>query len=745
MFIPARSAVLLLLLGLSALTPAARAADPKPSEREAMYHRYLEFASLVKGGSVTPHWMADGSSFWYAEGAPAHTVICKVDPQANTKMPLFDTARLRLALTPVLGHEPPYQGLPFAEFTFVDPSEKAVQFTVEKTDFLLDLDTYTVTRALALSDAEKRRRVPQSIPQPFGWSELEAVMEVPSPDGRWFAGVKENNVWLRSSADGRSVPLTTDGVEDYGWSWNQYVQSPRWSPDSFKLAVLKVDFRQVNKIPIVHWLKPTEEVEWMPYPRPGGPMPQTELFVVDILSRQPVRVDTGKEPDQRITLLGWRPDGPELLLFRSNRRRTKVDLMAANATSGASRVVLTESQNWFIPTGSLFTLLGDGQRFLWAPDREDGQNVSLYDLEGHLIRRLTEGVAGSVVAVDEKAGWVYFTAAGDRERPYDSHLYRVSLEGQGRMRLTEATGPHQIQFAPSRQFFLDTHSTLSRPPVVELRQADGKLLQTLSKANVVALQQLNWSPPEEFVVKSADGKANLHGVLYKPYDYDPNKKYPVIHHKWGAPHSFAGNHGSPQGQALAQLGFVVFRVDTRRSPEAGGERTDRYLDENYRYAVRREIADEVAALQHLAKERPYMDLSRVGIFGISNWADRSLRAMLLAPDVYHVGIIMNPTRGWGQGYEPLMDLPQNNKRGWEEDDTVRLAGNLRGKLLLIHCTSDTPAPLSYTMQMIDGLVQAGKPYDLILLPEQNHYGWSPAITRYWQEAVGRYFQEHLKP
>jgi hypothetical protein len=328
-------------------------------------------------------------------------------------------------------------------------------------------------------------------------------MEVVSPDGRWFVGAKNQNLWLRSRDDGRSVQLTTDGVEDYGWSWSRYVEWPKWSPDSSRLAVKRVDFRKVNKIPIVHWLKPTEEIEWVPYPRPGGPMPQTELFIVDTLSRRPVRVDTGTAPDHYFDLAGWRPDGSELFFLRVNRTCTKVDLMVANATTGASRVILSESRDGPIESvlwGNALTLVGDGRRFLWTSEREGRAHLYLYDREGHLIRRLTEADSSgpvpvdetasghfAVVAVDEKTQCVYFKA--------DKHLCRADLNRKGFTRLMELDGSHEIQFAPSREFFLDTHSTLARPPVVELRRADGKLLQTVSKANIDALQELSWSPP----------------------------------------------------------------------------------------------------------------------------------------------------------------------------------------------------------------------------------------------------------
>ncbi len=236
------------------------------TEREAMYYRYLEFPSYVKGGSIEPHWMADGSSFWYAEGAPENTVIYMVDPKANTKTELFDTKRLRQALTSVLEHEPPYKGLPFEVFTFVDDGEKAVQFTVEGREFILQLDTYSITRAPALSEEQKSRLVPQVVQKYFNFTgagdDPPDIMEILSPDHRWFATVKDNNLWLRSTDDGRDIQLTTDGTQDQAWAgggyyWHEWAW---WAPDGLRLAVKKADYRKVRKYPIVDYLKPRVQI-----------------------------------------------------------------------------------------------------------------------------------------------------------------------------------------------------------------------------------------------------------------------------------------------------------------------------------------------------------------------------------------------------------------------------------------------------------------------------------------------------
>jgi dipeptidyl aminopeptidase/acylaminoacyl peptidase len=685
MFKPKWTLFAFLVISLMVIVPFVDAQDPTRSEREEMYYRYLELHSYVKGGSIEPHWMADGSSFWYAEGAPANTIIWKVDPKANTKTPLFDTTRLRKELTSLLEHEPPYQGLPFDTFTFVGEGEQTVKFTVEDKAFTLRLDTYRISRTPVLSEEEKSRLVPQPA-------------EVLSPDGRWFAGIKEHNLWLRPTTDGRSVQLTTDGVKDYSWSTRPWpVLRARWSPDSRYLAVKKLDWRKVGKSPIVRYLETTAEVTWEPYMRAGGPMPQMKLFIIDVASKQQVRLDIANDKDRLIFMRGWRPDGSELLFIKVDREYTRVDLMAASPGSSATRVILTDTQKTFIlkafwRTSTGFTLLEDGKKFIWLAERDGWRHLYLYDISGKLIRRLTEGPypVDRVIAMDDKTGWVYFTGHGNRQRPYDTHLYRVNLNGKGFAQLTEATGQHEVQFFPSKEFFLDTHSGVNRPPAVELRTADGTLLRTLSKANFDAFKELQWTAPEEFVVKAADGKTDLYGVLYKPYDFDPSKTYPVIEVIYGGPwesecvlSTFIPLGWGQTALELAQLGFITFVVDGRGTPERGKE----FQDVVYANVGRNEIPDHTAALQQLAAKRPYMDLNHVGVFGHSFGGYLALRALLLSPDVYHVAVSSDGSVG-PPAYspvdsEPYLGSPQKNRERYDYASNLWLVGNLRGKLLFI--------------------------------------------------------------
>jgi dipeptidyl aminopeptidase/acylaminoacyl peptidase len=573
-----------------------------------------------------------------------------------------------------------------------------------------------------------------------------------SPSFERYAYSINGDLFVQALGEAEGRNLTGDGEEDVYWQ----VDVQGWSPDSTKVIGLRIDARGVHHIPIVEYTWPEETVREVPYAKAGGSFMQVEFAVFAFDTGEKTVVDTGTE-EAYLFPVGWRQDSSELLFLRLSREAKRLDLMAADPGTGKSRVVLTDTQETFVGgldfiTGGwkeYYTPIEGTDEFLWLSERDGWRHIYRYDLDGRLIGRLTEGPFPvlMVVDVDREQDLVFFKANAE-ERPYDSHLYRVNLDGEGFKRLTEGTGDHLVQLAPSKRCFLDQHSSVTRPPVTEVRSTEGEHLLTLSEADTTALEAFGWLPGEEFTVKADDGATDLRGILFRPIDFDPQKKYPVIDFIYAGPFTTVvpNTYASPDrlprhANSMAQLGFITFIVDGRGTTQRGKA----FQDASYGRIGEIEIPDHVAALRQLAAERPYMDLDRVGIFGTSWGGYFALRGMLTAPDVFHVGIAVAPgdlTEAQAIN-EPYMGLPKNNQKGYAAGSNPNVADQLKGKLLLIHGTADVNAPVSTTMRMADALIRSGKMHDMAIIPGANHFfGGSGGM--YMSRLVIQYFREHLQ-
>jgi dipeptidyl aminopeptidase/acylaminoacyl peptidase len=677
--------ILTVALGFS--LPVSAAAPPPRIDRDTMFLAYLGSGALVRGGTVEAHWLADGTKFWYIGATRECPTVFLVDPRADTRRVLLEVPRLLLAFKARLGAKLPAAATP-ADFTFLEREER-VRFSFANKSWLFNPED----GALSEAPPKEKKDPPRLLRKGILVGEAP-MMEVALPDGRLFATVKDHNLGVRSAGGEEVTLLTSDGREDYSWG----ISKGAWSPSGAMLAVFRTDTRAIPRYPVVHWLKPSLDVERVPLTQPGGKIPRQEVFLVDVTSRRLTKVQAEPTRDHYLALVHWMPDNSELWFVRISREFKKLELLAADARTGAVRVLLTETQKTFVQTlllGSYrLPLLTGGKEFLWLSERMGWNHIYRYDTQGRLLKTLTAGEfpVVRIVEVDEKTGWVYFIAHGDRRRPYDAHLYRVGLDGGDIHQLTDAPGQHDtpgyfaaltgraptgVVFSPSKEFFLDTHSSINRPGCVELRRADGKLVRTLERADASGLKRLSWRPPEEFVVKAADGRTALDGVLYKPFEFDAKKKYPVLDYIYNGPQTTwvprtFNASGGLLPQAFAQLGFVVFVVDGRGTPERGKA----FKDVVHGHFGQNEVPDHVATLKQLAARRPYMDRERVGVFGGSFGGYMTVRAMLTAPEVYRAAVATAPVyemEDVSAYIEMYMGLPKHNPEGYKTASCLPLA------------------------------------------------------------------------
>jgi dipeptidyl aminopeptidase/acylaminoacyl peptidase len=739
-------------------------------------------AGLVVGGNITPRWMLDGASFCYADGAPHDTVILRVDGPTGQVTSLLDVARTRKALVTLLGRDLPYKGLPFD--SVIELGEGRYRFSFEGAEYVLSTNGYAlwamdcataashytgvVSRAMGV-DLESRE-APRSYRRPMWMLEPMLVAEVLSPDGCWFASVKDGNILLRAIVDDRTMPLTTDGTADFAWD----IEAPRlrvtagihlgqhlldpWSPDGNRLFAIKVDRRAVPELPLIRYLKREEEICTIKVQRAGGPMDVPYPHVLDVLAKRAVPIDLGQTEDRYFVLIGWLPNGSEVLFTRHSRDFKTVDVLASNPVDGAVRTILSESAQTFVAIqlevifhgDNHIAILPDGSGLIWRSSRSGWNHFYLYAIDGTLIRALTEGEYPviDIVAVDQEGDWVYFTAHHDQHRPYDTHLCRVKLTGSEVQRLTPVDGQNTVSISPAKKTFIVVNSRIDRPFRTDFHACDGKHLATVHQADVAALDALGHVTSEEFTVTAADGKTQLWGVMHKPVDFDPKKKYPVIDHLYGGPQYSKVAHHFGLGEdthayldrALAQLGYIVISVDARGTPE----RSKAFQDVVYRNFGRYEIADHVETLQQLAQRYAFIDIDQAGVWGHSWGGYFTIRALAQAPDLFRAGVAVAPATDPYDAifYEPYLDLPTRAKAAYDYANNHDWADRIKGKLMLITGTSD-PFVYSNTLEMAHYLIQAGIDHEFVVLPESGHH-FLGKEDEYFVRKLVKHFEAHLK-
>ncbi len=748
-------------LTLAGSAPAVRAFDV-PATRV-----FLDaLAASTEGGAVAPRWLPDGNSFWFTEGRPdAVTAVWRVDPAAGgARTPLLDVARARAALQAALGAPAP------GVFGVSDFDAAVGALTLEHAGrtWRLDLAGYGLAPEPARPAAER------------AWGEIGVardqfpiayrIREQRAPDGAWIATLPRHDVALRDPRTGALRAVTTDGTAEQPWFFAGDIMEPSgpaWSPDGTKLALRRHDMRAVPGMPIVDWLALHPGVTSFRYwAKAGQPLPITTFFVHDLATGTSTAMDHGGGPDHYAAFLDWSPDGREVWFYRASRDFRRMELVAADAATGRARVVLEEERtDGFVefPWNAVKNLrfVGDGAEFLWHSDRDGWPHWRRYTRAGAPLGQVTRGAwsAGSIEHVDVRQGLVYLHGASDPARPYDVHFLRVPLDGSSPAQpLTRAPGRHRAALAPSGAFFVTTHAHLDRPPRTDLHRSDGELLATLASATVDAAFRGDWPAPEEFVVKAADGVTDVHGIILKPWGFDPARRYPVIERIYGAMQStavprgwFGAGAGSPGSEYttmlawFARLGFAVVVMDTPGTPGRGREyqmRTSGRWPDGV-------VADHVAGLRRLAASRPWLDLERLGLDGNSYGGYVAVRAAIEAPGFYRAIAASVPEaefRDHLAWIEFQLGSPADNPEAYDRGSNLDKVGRIRDPLLIVAGTSDGNVGFSANMKLLDALAEAGRPYEYVLFPGTNHSHqgrgdrYAYAVT-----AIGEFFRRRLQP
>jgi dipeptidyl-peptidase 4 len=559
-----------------------------------------------------------------------------------------------------------------------------------------------------------------------------------SPDGKTKAFYQDNNLYLSDANGSNAKPITTDGSREkrikngtgswvYGEELDQ-VTAFWWSPDSTKLAYYRFDESQVKDYYLVTRSLPYQsELDAEPYPKAGAPNPIVDVFVYDLTTKQTAKVDvrSGKPFDNDalgyyVYDVRWSPDGTELLFHRTNRLQNVMELTAANPKTGACRVIFREEwkPSW-VEIHPKMQFLQDNNRFLLLSERTGFRNIYLMDMSGKTLAPITKHPfeVESIVDVDEKSGTIHYMAR-DGDNPLKLQLHRVKMDGTGDKRLTDPAYTHRVQLSPDGSAFVDSYEAHNKPLATRLMDKDGKLVADLSESP--ALPE-GFPTAELFRFKAADGTTDLYGILHKPSNFSPDKKYPLLVGVYGGPESGSVSESFAMPSRLAELGFLVASFDNRGVQGRGKA----FMDALYGKCGVVEIDDQAAGVKFL-RQRAYVDGSKVGIHGVSYGGYASAMCLLRHPDVFQAACAQSSVTDW-RNYDTIyteryMGLPQENGSGYDAGSAMTYAKNLKGRLMLFYGTADNNVHPANTHQLIAALQRAGKSFDLQIAPDQGHTG-----------------------
>ncbi len=762
---------LVFLIGVAAAEQSGEAPRSLTAADYAQAEKFMSYnvASLVLRGSIRPNWLP-GDRFWYRNALEKEgSEFVLVDPQRRTRRPAFDHVAVAAALSAATGKTFDAFHLPFRTFDF-SPDGKTISFSAEGKRWSCDLKGGFL-KAIGggeTAPADRRRGLGRRFG--MGWRAEET-----SPDGRFAAFIRDDNLWVREVSTGAEKQLTTDGAKDYGYATDNagWIKSNRpvvsWSPDSKKIATFQQDQREVGEMYLVETKVGHPVLQAWKYPLPGDKVvTMIERVVIHLDGPRTVRLkmppdehrstftDDIKSRSGGMEDVQWSPDGSRIAFVSTSRDHKHEVVRLADPETGEVRDVFEEKVATYYESGNdnaNWRFLAASNELLWVSERDNWMHLYLYDLEtGRLKNQITtgEGNVDQVLRVDEKTRTIVFLGVGreDGRDPYFRHLYSIGFDGRGLRLLTPEDADHQVSLSPSGRFFIDSYSKPDIPPVSVLRNAEGRLLLTLEKADISALLATGWKPPTPFSVKARDGVTDLYGLMFRPTNFDPSKKYPIINNIYPGPQSGSVRSrsfspASGDAQSLAELGFIVVQLDGMGTPG----RSKAFHDAYYGNMGDNTLPDQVAGMKELAGRYPWIDIERAGIYGHSGGGYAACDAMFRHPDFFKVGVSQAGNHDnrsyeddWGEKWQGLLVSNSDGTSNYDSQANQNFAKNLKGKLLLAHGTMDSNVPPYNTLLVVNELIKANKDFDLILFPNRGHgFGSEPyMVRRRWD-----YFVRHL--
>lgn len=767
------NSLLLSALGVALCATTQAQVDSQTTEAKpfANYELAKKFKNFNMGGkysrislSITPYAIEKTDNFWYDFDTSKGRDYYLVQPAKRKHEHLFDNAIMAEQLSLHTHQTVDGSNLHVTPEKF---AKDMSSFEFDYRDKRYKYNRYTKT----IQEIEKQKEECDDVQ--YSWMKF-------SPDKKYILFAKNYNLYVMGNKsmgmDTTEVQLTFDGEKNFSYGSSRdegdgkkdrkVSTDARWCPDSRHVFIIRDDSRKLADLWVVNSLTKKPSLVTYKYEYPGDKdITQYILSIIDIKERTCKKPKIEKWPDQWVCFVHATPDSKLLFFERNKRTWDETDLISVNTSTMEVKTVVHEVDKPYRDHhAKSICVLNNGKDILFRSERTGWGHYYHYDGNGKLLNTITSGewVAGNIVAIDTLKRTFYFYGYGKEKNinPYYYTLYRAHMDREGVTPIAVEDGQHNVDFLKSRRYFVDTYSKIDQVPTIVLKDSNGKTVLNLAKPDMSQALAKGWTAPENFTVKAADDRTDLYGVMYKPSNFDPKKKYPIISVVYPGP--YYGFVPTPFGlsetycSTMAQLGCIVIRVGHRGDTPMRGK-----LYHVYGYGNMRDypLADDKYAIEQLAKRFDFIDINRVGIFGHSGGGFMAAAAILTYPDFYKAAVSCSGnhdnrvfSRGWGECYNGVKEVEKtvtdslgNKKTEYEYKFSVRynqeLAKNLKGNLLLVTGDMDTNVNPAHTYRLANALIEAGKDFDMLVIPGAGHgYG---SADDYFEQKMYRYFAKHL--
>ncbi|MCX2451966.1 DPP IV N-terminal domain-containing protein [Pedobacter sp. PLR] len=779
-------------------------AAPKANYQLASRFSPAKIKKLVYSTAVDPHWLKLSNRFWYEYETPAGKEWYLVDPSAKTKKKMFDNAQLAAEITTIMRDPFDAQHLPLENLKFA-ADEKAVTFEVKSSVDELKKDRKDKKAADSLQKkifffnyvlaTKKLTEVPN-----YAKPKAKPTWGAVAPDSSAIIFTRNYNLYwmdkenykkaVKNEEDSTIVEnqLTKDGQKFYAYGSNGDGENNEeneknnkkrrrayvlWSPDAKHFVLNRSDSRKVKDLWVINNVsagRPT--LETYKYQMPGeAEAPIDEMLLFNFAAKSYKKLNTHAFKDQNLSVWPapslnkdrdnefrpsiWLGTNNKIYFGRTSRDLKRVDVCAVDIQSGALTPLIEERFNTYLELNRP-GLVNDGKEMIHWSERDGWGHFYLFDAAGKLKNQITKGAfhCEEIVNVDHKNRVLYFTANGreSKEDPYYVHLYRINFDGSGMKLLNQGDFDHAISMNDEAKFFVDNSSRVNTAPKAVVMDNNGRVVMNLETTDLSLLMATGYKFPEPFKVKADDGITDIYGVMYKPFDFDPNKKYPIIEYVYPGPQTEAVNKSFSKSmdrtERLAQFGYIVITVGNR-----GGNPARSKWYHTFGYGNLRDygLADKKAAVEQLADKNKFIDATKVGITGHSGGGFMSTAAMLVYPDFFkaavsnagnHDNSIYN--RWWSEkhhGVKEVISAKGDTTFKYSIDKNPDLAKNLKGHLMLMTGDIDNNVHPANTIRVANALMKAGKRFEFVIVPGQRH-GFGD-LTEYTFWKLADHFNKYL--